>query len=116
MNFLVILLYQVYSILSHLLCFLSLRARPTSGASGTSALSSTSPDSIYFRSSSHNGHGKDLETVSAQAHSGWNREISAAGGSLDEEEVEKFGAQSGSWWDLNGEFCLLHRMNPVRVL
>jgi len=112
MNFLVILLYQVYSIASQLFCFLTPPSRP-------STLVSTSPDTFYSllpRPLSHNGHGKGVDTISAQAHTGWNRdEASAAGGSLDEEEVAKFGAQSASWWDLNGEFCLLHRMNPVRV-
>ena len=39
----------------------------------------------------------------------------ASGESIDAAEVGKFSAMSDSWWDVNGEFCLLHRMNPTRV-
>lgn len=35
--------------------------------------------------------------------------------SISVEEVEKFSRASKHWWDQNGEFALLHSMNPVRV-
>lgn len=35
--------------------------------------------------------------------------------SISFEEVQKFSRASKHWWDENGEFALLHSMNPVRV-
>jgi len=35
---------------------------------------------------------------------------------LDEDEVAKFADTDAGWWDVDGEFCLLHRINPIRVL
>lgn len=34
---------------------------------------------------------------------------------LDPGEVEKFSALAARWWDPNGPFAALHRMNPVRL-
>ena len=34
---------------------------------------------------------------------------------LDPEEVARFAAQAGEWWDVNGPFKPLHRINPVRL-
>ncbi|NVK23616.1 MAG: bifunctional 2-polyprenyl-6-hydroxyphenol methylase/3-demethylubiquinol 3-O-methyltransferase UbiG [Gammaproteobacteria bacterium] len=34
---------------------------------------------------------------------------------VDNEEVEKFNSIASSWWDLEGEFKPLHKLNPVRV-
>ncbi len=34
---------------------------------------------------------------------------------IDTQEIAKFDAAASRWWDLNGEFSLLHRMNPLRV-
>lgn len=34
---------------------------------------------------------------------------------LDPEEIEKFSALSRQWWDPNGPFAALHRMNPARL-
>ena len=34
---------------------------------------------------------------------------------MDQDELAKFAALGGRWWDLDGEFAALHRMNPVRV-
>lgn len=35
--------------------------------------------------------------------------------SIDPEEVAKFGALAGSWWDPEGDFRPLHRLNPTRL-
>ncbi|MES1156135.1 MAG: bifunctional 2-polyprenyl-6-hydroxyphenol methylase/3-demethylubiquinol 3-O-methyltransferase UbiG [Alphaproteobacteria bacterium] len=35
--------------------------------------------------------------------------------SLDPAEIEKFSALAKQWWDPNGPFGALHRMNPVRL-
>src|SRR5512134_3094926 len=34
---------------------------------------------------------------------------------LDAEEVARFAARAGEWWDANGPFRPLHRINPVRL-
>lgn len=34
---------------------------------------------------------------------------------LDQEEVARFAARAGEWWDANGPFRPLHRINPVRL-
>ncbi|KAM7538282.1 hypothetical protein Aperf_G00000068270 [Anoplocephala perfoliata] len=34
---------------------------------------------------------------------------------IDTSEVTKFGSLSMKWWDKNGEFKLLHAMNPLRL-
>jgi 2-polyprenyl-6-hydroxyphenyl methylase/3-demethylubiquinone-9 3-methyltransferase len=38
-----------------------------------------------------------------------------AAASLDAAEIEKFSALAGQWWNPNGPFGALHRMNPVRL-
>ena len=35
--------------------------------------------------------------------------------SVDPDEVAKFGALAGSWWDPEGDFRPLHRLNPTRL-
>lgn len=35
--------------------------------------------------------------------------------SVSHEEVAKFGAQAGQWWDHMGPFRTLHEMNPIRL-
>jgi ubiquinone biosynthesis O-methyltransferase len=121
MTFLVILLYRCYSILAQLFSFLSSSpiglARSTAVSTGNPPGPSASPGTSSSLSESfpHYTHATVAGFVSAQSHSGWNGK-GAAGGSLDEDEVAKFGATSAGWWDVDGEFCLLHRMNPVRVL
>jgi 2-polyprenyl-6-hydroxyphenyl methylase/3-demethylubiquinone-9 3-methyltransferase len=37
------------------------------------------------------------------------------GSTVDPAEVEKFAAMAEAWWDPNGKFRPLHRLNPVRV-
>lgn len=39
----------------------------------------------------------------------------AIGGTVDEGEVGKFAALAQTWWDPDGAFRPLHRMNPVRL-
>jgi 2-polyprenyl-6-hydroxyphenyl methylase/3-demethylubiquinone-9 3-methyltransferase len=39
----------------------------------------------------------------------------ASNPSIDEREVAKFAALAGEWWDPNGKFAPLHRLNPVRL-
>lgn len=34
---------------------------------------------------------------------------------IDLREISKFDAVASCWWDLNGEFKLLHRINPLRL-
>jgi 2-polyprenyl-6-hydroxyphenyl methylase / 3-demethylubiquinone-9 3-methyltransferase len=38
-----------------------------------------------------------------------------AGATIDPAEVAKFGALAAEWWNPNGPFGALHRMNPVRL-
>ena len=35
--------------------------------------------------------------------------------SVDQSELEKFDKISESWWDKNGEFKILHQINPIRL-
>jgi 2-polyprenyl-6-hydroxyphenyl methylase/3-demethylubiquinone-9 3-methyltransferase len=39
----------------------------------------------------------------------------AATSSIDPDEVARFSALAAKWWDANGEFAPLHRINPVRL-
>lgn len=39
----------------------------------------------------------------------------AAASSIDPREVERFSALAEAWWDPNGEFRPLHKLNPVRL-
>jgi len=39
----------------------------------------------------------------------------AATSSIDPDEVARFSALAAQWWDPNGEFAPLHRINPVRL-
>jgi 2-polyprenyl-6-hydroxyphenyl methylase/3-demethylubiquinone-9 3-methyltransferase len=39
----------------------------------------------------------------------------AATGTVDAEEVARFGAQAADWWEPGGQFGALHRLNPVRL-
>jgi 2-polyprenyl-6-hydroxyphenyl methylase/3-demethylubiquinone-9 3-methyltransferase len=39
----------------------------------------------------------------------------ARGASVDPEEIEKFTALAEAWWDPDGEFRPLHRLNPTRL-
>ncbi len=34
---------------------------------------------------------------------------------VDHEELAKFERSANHWWDLEGEFKLLHRINPLRL-
>ena len=86
MNCLTVLLYRTYSLLALPYNLLRPRTRTYTTATPTTS------------------------TSSSQSSIG-----SASGGSIDAAEVSKFSAMSSSWWDVNGEFCLLHRMNPTRV-
>ena len=39
----------------------------------------------------------------------------AAGANVDRDEVAKFSALASRWWDPEGEFRPLHRLNPIRT-
>ena len=39
----------------------------------------------------------------------------AEGASIDPGEIEKFSAMAAAWWDPEGDFKPLHRLNPVRL-
>ena len=34
---------------------------------------------------------------------------------LDQAEIERFGAMAAEWWDPHGKFRPLHRLNPTRL-
>ena len=34
---------------------------------------------------------------------------------IDETEIKKFNQLASKWWDLNGEFKSLHKINPLRL-
>lgn len=34
---------------------------------------------------------------------------------VDSQEIAKFSAMAGDWWDLQGSFKLIHKLNPVRL-
>lgn len=34
---------------------------------------------------------------------------------VDQQEIEKFDAMASRWWDLDGDFKPLHRLNPLRL-
>ena len=34
---------------------------------------------------------------------------------VDQQEIEKFDAMAARWWDLDGDFKPLHRLNPLRL-
>jgi 2-polyprenyl-6-hydroxyphenyl methylase/3-demethylubiquinone-9 3-methyltransferase len=38
-----------------------------------------------------------------------------SGGTIDRDEVARFAALASQWWDEEGEFRPLHRLNPVRL-
>ncbi len=38
-----------------------------------------------------------------------------AGGTVDAEEVRRFGKMADGWWDPNGVMKPLHAMNPTRL-
>ena len=37
------------------------------------------------------------------------------GDTVDREDIDRFAAQSASWWDPSGSFRPLHRINPARI-
>lgn len=39
----------------------------------------------------------------------------ASGGTIDPDEIDRFAAQAESWWDPEGSFRTLHRINPARL-
>lgn len=41
--------------------------------------------------------------------------MAEAQNTLDAEEVARFAARAGEWWDANGPFKPLHRINPTRL-
>ncbi len=41
--------------------------------------------------------------------------MTAAGTTVDEEEIAKFEAMADEWWDEGGKFRPLHKFNPVRI-
>lgn len=43
------------------------------------------------------------------------RSQSSIAGSVDRNEVAKFGQMAARWWDPRGSAAPLHRMNPVRI-
>lgn len=51
----------------------------------------------------------------AAAQTGTTRAGTAGGGSIDAAEIAKFEAMADTWWDPEGMFKPLHKMNPVRL-
>ncbi|MGV8577431.1 hypothetical protein ACV355_31330, partial [Pseudomonas aeruginosa] len=44
-----------------------------------------------------------------------NAESSSRVQNVDHQEIAKFEAVASRWWDLEGEFKPLHRINPLRL-
>lgn len=44
-----------------------------------------------------------------------NAESSRHAPNVDHQEIAKFEAVASRWWDLEGEFKPLHRINPLRL-
>ncbi|OCQ53924.1 Ubiquinone biosynthesis O-methyltransferase [Photorhabdus australis subsp. thailandensis] len=44
-----------------------------------------------------------------------NTKIPSTTNNVDQQEIEKFEAVASRWWDLEGEFQPLHRINPLRL-
>ena len=42
-------------------------------------------------------------------------DVTALNQNVDEQEIAKFEAVASRWWDLEGEFKPLHRINPLRL-
>ena len=42
-------------------------------------------------------------------------QTSTPASSVDQAEIDQFGALADRWWDANGEFAALHKLNPVRL-
>jgi 2-polyprenyl-6-hydroxyphenyl methylase / 3-demethylubiquinone-9 3-methyltransferase len=43
------------------------------------------------------------------------RAVHSTNGSVDTAELDRFAAGAGAWWETNGRFRALHRLNPVRL-
>ena len=43
------------------------------------------------------------------------RASDASGGTVDRDEIERFARIAKTWWDPEGEFRALHKLNPVRL-
>jgi 2-polyprenyl-6-hydroxyphenyl methylase / 3-demethylubiquinone-9 3-methyltransferase len=41
--------------------------------------------------------------------------VHSTSGTIDPDEIGRFAAQAKSWWDSDGSFQTLHRINPVRL-
>src|SRR4029077_19721592 len=41
--------------------------------------------------------------------------MSEFGDTVDREDIDRFAAQSAGWWDPEGSFRPLHRINPARL-
>ncbi len=41
--------------------------------------------------------------------------MSSAASTIDQDEIQNFAKDSSHWWDLDGPFAILHRLNPVRL-
>ncbi|KAF8159435.1 S-adenosyl-L-methionine-dependent methyltransferase [Crassisporium funariophilum] len=45
----------------------------------------------------------------------WNNNPTGSHGSVNSDEIAHFSKLSSEWWDEQGEFSFLHKMNPVRM-
>jgi 2-polyprenyl-6-hydroxyphenyl methylase / 3-demethylubiquinone-9 3-methyltransferase len=46
---------------------------------------------------------------------GQEQPVQASDSTVDSAEVRQFAAQAGAWWDTEGSFRALHRLNPIRL-
>jgi 2-polyprenyl-6-hydroxyphenyl methylase/3-demethylubiquinone-9 3-methyltransferase len=46
---------------------------------------------------------------------GQEQPVQASDATVDSAEVSRFAAQAGAWWDTEGNFRALHRLNPIRL-
>jgi polyprenyldihydroxybenzoate methyltransferase / 3-demethylubiquinol 3-O-methyltransferase len=59
---------------------------------------------------------RGLRTSRIRYHSLHTQSLSSSGqGSINHDEIAHFSKLSSQWWDEQGEFSLLHKMNPVRM-
>lgn len=50
-----------------------------------------------------------------QRHSFAHSRVNGAADTVNPDEIAHFSRLSEHWWDENGEFSMLHKMNPIRV-
>ncbi|WWD20004.1 3-demethylubiquinone-9 3-O-methyltransferase [Kwoniella shandongensis] len=71
--------------------------------------------SLGIRSSHPSTFFRSLSTTTPTSSSTPSSSTSSTFTTINESEISHFSRLSSQWWDENGEFGLLHRMNPTRI-